>query len=91
MLNVSVLHNISQEFIEAKVWNFQTNSNANSNIFKWKLKNVELEKTEKTQKVQSRYQIIISETWTLYLILNTWVVEDIYKEKQVGLLGKNQS
>ena len=46
------------------------------------LKKVELEKTEKTQKVQSRYQIIISETWTLYLILNTWVVEDIWWSKK---------
>ena len=50
MLNVSVLHNISQEFIEAKVWNFQTNSNAKSNMLNENLKKVELEKTEKTQK-----------------------------------------
>ena len=54
-------------------------------------KKVELEKIEKTQKGQFRYQIIILETWTLYLILTTWLTEDILLIKKVDLLGKNQS
>ena len=52
---------------------------------------VELEEIEKTQKCQFRYQIIILETWTLYLILSTWLTKDILLIKKVDLLGKNQS
>ena len=45
-------------------------------------KKVELEKIEKTEKAQFRYQILISETWTLVLILKTWVAEDILWSKK---------
>ena len=53
------------------------------NPTKWLInqKKVELEEIEKTPKGQFRYQILISETWTLHLIFHTWAAEDILWSK----------
>jgi len=61
-------HFFPQKIILA--WNFIDNSSATS-------QKVELEEIKKTQKGWFRYEIIISETWTLDHILNTWGAEDI--------------
>ena len=53
------------------------------NPTKWLInqKKVELEEIEKTPKGQFRYQILISDTWTIHLIFHTWAAEDILWSK----------